>query len=65
VIIPVVGKEGGILITRDFNIYKTRLQFELCQQYKLGVFFLTLPKGQNKHWEMVKTLITKKLSKII
>jgi ribulose bisphosphate carboxylase small subunit len=65
VIIPVVGKEGGILITRDFNIYKTRLQFELCKQYKLGVFFLTLPKGQNKHWEMVKTLIAKKLSKII
>jgi hypothetical protein len=31
----------------------------LCKQYKIGVFFLTLPKGQNKHWEMVKILIAK------
>lgn len=59
ILIPVVGKEAGILITRDFNIHKTRFQFDLCKQYKIGVFFLTLPKGQNKHWEMVKLLIVK------
>ncbi len=59
VIIPIVGKEGAILITRDFNIHKTRFQFELCKQYKIGIFFLTLPKSQNKHWEMVKILIAK------
>lgn len=59
VIIPGIGKEGGILITRDINIHKTRFQFDLCKQHKIGVFFLTLPKGQSKHWEMVKALIDK------
>jgi len=59
VIIPGIGKEDGILITRDFNIHKTRFQFDLCKQHKIGVFFLTLPKGQSKHWEMVKLLIMK------
>jgi len=57
VIIPEIGKRNGILITRDFNINKTRLQYELCKKYNLGVFFITLPKGQNKHWEIVKVLI--------
>jgi hypothetical protein len=59
VIIPSIGKEQGILITRDINIHKTRFQYELCKQHKLGVFFLTLPKNHNKHWEMVKTLVTR------
>lgn len=59
IIIPSIGKEQGILITRDINIHKTRFQFELCKQHRIGIFFLTLPKNQNKHWEMVKTLIDK------
>ena len=57
VIIPKIGEEGSILITKDFNIKKTQFQFDLCQQYGLGVFFITLPKGQDKHWELVKLLI--------
>lgn len=57
IIIPGIGSNKGILITRDINIHKTRLQFELSQQYKLGVFFLTMPKGLDKHWEIVKSLI--------
>lgn len=57
IIIPGIGKQEGILITRDINIQKTRLQFELCKEYKLGVFFLRLPKNQNKHWEIVRLLI--------
>jgi hypothetical protein len=57
VIIPGIGDLDGILITKDFNIHKTRLQNELCRQYKLGVFFLKLPKNQDKHWEIVKSLV--------
>ncbi|MGD8777443.1 MAG: hypothetical protein PVH88_00595 [Ignavibacteria bacterium] len=57
IIIPGIGKQNSILITRDINIQKTRLQFELCKEHKLGVFFLTLPKNQNKHWEIVRLLI--------
>lgn len=57
IIIPSVGKSNGILITRDLNIQRTGLQYQLCKEYKLGVFFLKLPKGLNKHWEIVKLLI--------
>jgi PIN like domain len=59
IIIPGIGKEDAVLITRDININKTRFQFDLCKQNKIGIFFLTLPKGQNKHWEMVRLLVEK------
>lgn len=58
IIIPSIGKTGGILITRDLNIQRTRLQSQLCQQFNLGAFFIKLPKGMNKHWEIVKLLIS-------
>ena len=35
-LIPGIGKKGDILITRDFNIHKTKLQYHLCQKYNLG-----------------------------
>lgn len=56
-IIPSIGEAGGILITKDINIQKTRLQYSLCQRFNLGIFFLKLPKNQNKHWEIVRLLI--------
>lgn len=56
-IIPGIGNDGGILITKDINILRTRLQFELCQNHDLGVFFVTMQKGLDRHWEIVKTLI--------
>ena len=31
-IIPKIGAEGSILITKDFNIKNTQLQFALCQE---------------------------------
>ena len=57
VIIPAIGNASGILITRDLNIHKTRLQYQLCEAYKIGIFFLKMQKGMNKHWEIVKLLI--------
>jgi hypothetical protein len=56
-IIPTIGKSKGILITKDINIHKTRLQYQLCEEHKLGVFFLKMQKGLDKHWEIVKLLI--------
>src|SRR2546423_15188351 len=56
-IIPPIGKSNGALITRDVNIHKTNLQYQLCQEFKLGIFFLKLPKGLDKHWEIVKLLL--------
>lgn len=56
-IIPAIGSSGGVMITKDINIHKTRLQYQLCEQYNLGVFFLKMQKGLDKHWEIVKLLI--------
>lgn len=56
-LIPDIGQRKGILITRDLNIHRTRLQYELCKQHKLGVFFLSMPKNQSRHWEIVLVLI--------
>lgn len=56
-IIPSIGKSGGILITKDINIQRTRMQYQLCKNYNLGVFFLKPTKGMDKHWEIVKMLI--------
>ncbi len=56
-IIPKIGNENGILITKDIKIQKTSLQYDLCKRHGLRMFFLKLPKEQNKHWEIVKLLI--------
>lgn len=56
-IIPSIGKKSGVLITKDLNIHRTRAQYQLCQKYKIGVFFLKMQKGNDKHWEIIKLLI--------
>lgn len=56
-IIPAIGKVKGILVTKDTNIHRTRMQYQLCKKYKLGIFFLKPSKGMDKHWETVKMLI--------
>lgn len=55
-IIPGIGSESGVLITRDDKI-RTTLQFSLCKKHGLGAFFIALPKSLDRHWEMVKLLI--------
>jgi len=57
IIIPSIGSAKGIMITKDLNIHKTRFQFQLCEQYEIGIFFLKMQKGSDKHWEVVKLLI--------
>jgi hypothetical protein len=55
-IIPAIGRENSILITKDLNIQRTRLQSQLCEEHKLGAFFIKMPKGQDTSWEIVKVL---------
>ncbi len=57
IIIPFIGSNNGVLITKDLNIHKTRFQYQLCKEYKIGIFFLKMQKGMDKHWEIVKLLI--------
>lgn len=56
--IPEVGKEGGCIITQDFNIKRIRSQSELCKEYDLGMFYLR-PSSKTgfSYWEMVELLV--------
>lgn len=56
-IIPSIGQSGGVLITKDINIHRSRLQYQLCEEYRIGIFFIKMQKGLDKHWEIVKLLI--------
>ena len=58
-IIPFIGNVGGILITKDLNIQRTHLQYELCKSHDIGLFFLQFQKGHTKHWDIVKLLINR------
>lgn len=58
-LIPYIGETGDILITKDINIRRRKLQYDLCKEYGIGIFFLDMPKGQSTHWEMVRLLIEK------
>jgi len=55
-LIPIVAKKHGVLITKDIRM-RTTLLFALCQQYKLGIFFLKMPSGKEAHWDIVRVLI--------
>ncbi len=56
-ILPAIGKAQGILITKDINIHRTRMQFQLCEKYRLGVFFIKPSKGMDRHWWIVRMLV--------
>ncbi|NUM80886.1 hypothetical protein HUU42_08780 [bacterium] len=56
-IIPTIGKEHSTLITRDFEIRRTRAQYELCKHHKVGIIFIRLPNQHQRHWELVRALI--------
>ena len=39
------------------SIARSFMQYQLCKNYNLGVFFLKPTKGRDRHWESVKMLI--------
>jgi hypothetical protein len=56
--IPKIGKEGGVVITQDINIHRSRRQRELFEQHGVGIFFLTPPsKNGYTYWEQVEQVI--------
>lgn len=56
-LIPRIGEKKAVLITRDVNMNRIKLQRDLLKIHKLGVFFIDLPKGKCKHWDIVLLLI--------
>ncbi|MGV9013437.1 MAG: hypothetical protein ACOH13_12660 [Flavobacteriales bacterium] len=55
-LIPIVAKKHGVLITKDIRM-RTPMLFSLCQQNKLGIFFLKMPSGKEAHWDIVRVLV--------
>lgn len=55
--IPKVAQQHGIVVTQDLNLYRLRHQWEQCQHYKLGIFFLKPQKKGWKYWDIIKVLI--------
>ncbi len=66
--IPKVAQEHAIVVTQDFNIRRHKVQWELCQRYRLGLFFIQPPKKGWGYWKVVCLVVrlwpeTKNLSK--
>jgi predicted nuclease of predicted toxin-antitoxin system len=58
--IPLVGREGGIIITQDYNLHKNRHQRELYMQHGVSVFFITsTTKNGLSYWQMVELIISR------
>jgi len=56
--IPEVGKQEGIVITQDHNIYRKKQQRELLRQFKIGVVFFKPPsKTGYTYWAMIENIL--------
>jgi hypothetical protein len=55
--IPIIGEQGGIVITQDRRIWHSRHQRELYMQYGVGIIFLKSPKTGMTFWQMFKHLV--------
>ena len=56
--IPIAGKEGACVITQDYNIKRIRHQRELCETYKLGMFYFRPPSKKGfEYWQMIELVV--------
>lgn len=55
--IPGVAQRHGVVITQDFNIHRTRAQWELCRQNRIGIIFLKPPRKGWSYWDIVQVVI--------
>ena len=57
--IPQVASKHGVVLTQDLNIHRTRAQWDLCQQNKIGIFFFRPPKAGWGHWVIVREVLNR------
>jgi|SRR5690625_838868 len=55
--IPEIAKRHGVIITQDLNINRTRAQWQLCRNNKIGIFFVRPPKKGWSYWDIVRLVI--------
>src|SRR5690242_16473537 len=56
--IPKIASEHGCVITQDLNINRTRAQWDLCRQNKIGIFFFKPPRSGWSYWTIVELIVT-------
>jgi hypothetical protein len=54
--IPEAARMHAIVITQDINISRTSSLWQLCTDYKLGIFFVKPPRSF-RYWDIVKLII--------
>ena len=57
--IPKVASKQGVILTQDINIHRTKAQWELCQENKVGVFFFKSPRDGWSHWVIVREVVNR------
>lgn len=55
--IPKIAKRHGVVITQDLNINRTRAQWQLCRNNKIGIFFIKPPKKGWSYWDIVRLIV--------
>jgi len=57
--IPKIASKRGVILTQDVEIHRTKAQWELCQQNKIGVFFFKAPRKGWTHWMIVREVVNR------
>lgn len=57
--IPKIASKRGVVLTQDVEIHRTKAQWELCQQNKIGVFFFKAPRKGWNHWMIVREVVNR------
>ncbi len=56
-ILPFIGKEQGVLISRDRDFARVQAIASLCKEHNVPVVFIRLPEGSDRLWDLVRLLI--------
>ncbi|MCB0801569.1 MAG: hypothetical protein KDB74_00600 [Flavobacteriales bacterium] len=56
--VPLAGKDKAFVLTQDYNIQRISHQKELCEKFKLGMFYFRPPsKTGFDYWSIVKLFV--------
>ncbi len=55
--IPLAGTSEACILTQDYNLRRIRHQKELCDKFKLGMFYLRPPSKKGyTYWQIIGVL---------
>lgn len=56
-LIPIIGKQNGVLITKDINIKRKKHQFKLCADHNVSVVFLKFESDHCRNMDIFEVLV--------